>query len=195
MTILLDDHTRRAHIERITDLATCLDNRDDLCAENMARNLSMGVPAYWYRGWTNAASYIVEDAGRAGSLLTALIAFAERHPHDDLASHLDKVIPLNQPAVRDLSLCYRLQSTFREDAELRDRERQAIRGAVYLPHMSAEVRARWAAEYASIQRRFEARRIGIGTKAALAIAITNVASDDDARAAVEGGQIKLDEVA
>lgn len=189
------------HIQRLHDLSLCLNNQDNLGWEAEADNLTHGRPAYWYVGRTSAAMWVVwmartEDHNH--SFLRALEAFVARKPTVDVLEVLDGVIPLNAEAVHELGLCYRLQSTFREDVELADRERRALFDPEFFDGMSDEMRARWERQYEAIQQRwanrreaeYEARK-GIGKTAALVIALANI--DDAARAAVEG--VTLDEVA
>lgn len=172
------DDPRTAHLARIRDLGTCQDNRDDLNAENAARNLIADVPAYWHRGRTNAAAYVAENANRAGSMLRAIADWADAHPGTYIASILDKTIPLNAAAVEELEFCYRLQSTHRDD--LAGRERRAIFNPVYFPHMNPATRAIWDETYAACQRRFDARQGPAGkpvtsARHAMAVAIASAA--------------------
>lgn len=120
------EEIRTAHLLRINDIADCRDNRDTLDAENAARNLMASKPAYWHFGRTNAASYIGYDANRTGSLTSALVAFLEGHKGEkwDVEDILDAMIPLNDEAVAELELCYRMQAAFRDD--IRQREEHAI---------------------------------------------------------------------
>ena len=200
--------TRAEHIQRLHDLSVCLNNEDTLGWEAEARNIEADRPAYWYRGQTSPASWLVEMSRceeHNFSLLKAAEAFADRHTEHDLVDVYDGVIPLNEPAVRELSLCYRLQSTFRDDAELRDRERKAIFDPVFFPRMSDEMRARWQSQYEGCQQRWADRRDdeyearNLSATASLAIAATNLDATlldavgaalsvpaDPARAAVEG---------
>lgn len=205
--------TREQHLDRIRDLSLCLNNEDSLGAEHEARNLLADRPAYWYRGQTSPASWLVEMSRceeHNFSLLKAAEVFADRHPHADQLAAYDAIIPLNEPAVRELSLCYRLQSTFRDDAELRDRERKAIFNPVFFLRMRQDMRDEWRRLYEGCQQRwadrrdaeFEARKakafedqmvgavpqwpVSSRREAALAIASANVSLDDVARAAVEG---------
>jgi len=184
------------HLSRIADLSLCLNNRDTLGAEIEARNLSAGHPAYWYRGRTSAAMWVVELSRceeHNFSFLRALEAFIERHPRINVLEILDGVIPLNEEAVHELSIAYRFQSSFRDD--LADRERKAIFDPEYFPGMDAEMRARWEAQYAECQYRWEQRYVAglkdvSSPKAALAVALATVALDDAARVAVEGHEIE-----
>lgn len=153
--------SRAEHIHRLHDLSLCLNNEDTLGWEAEARNLEANRPAYWYRGQTSPASWLVEMSRceeHNFSLLKAAEAYADRHPHQNMLDAYDGVIPLNEPAVRELSLCYRLQSTFRDDAELRDRERKAIFNPVFFLRMSDEVRDRWQRLYEGCQQRWADRR-------------------------------------
>lgn len=199
---------RAEHIQRLHDLSVCLNNEDTLGWEAEARNIEADRPAYWYRGQTSPASWLVEMSRceeHNFSLLKAAEAFADRHTEHDLVDVYDGVIPLNEAAVRELSLCYRLQSTFRDDDELRDRERQAIFDPVFFPRMSDEMRARWQSQYEGCQQRWADRRDdeyearNLSATASLAIAATNLDATlldavgaaisvpaDPARTAVEG---------
>lgn len=193
--------SRAEHIQRLHDLSLCLNNEDSIGWEAEATNLAEDRPAYWFRGQTSPASWLVmlsRCEEHDYSLLKAAEVFADRHPRYDMVDVYDGVIPLNDAAVRELSLCYRLQSTFREDAELRDRERQAIFDPVFFPRMSDEMRDRWQRQYEGCQQRwadrrdaeYEARKAfedtmvgaepqwpvsrGVSTAASLAIAATNL---------------------
>jgi hypothetical protein len=193
--------SRADHIQRLHDLSLCLNNEDSLGWEVEARNLEADRPAYWYRGQTSPASWLVEMSRceeHNRSLLKAAEAFADRHTSHDMVDVYDAVIPLNEAAVRELGLCYRLQSTFRDDAELRDRERKAIFDPVFFPGMADEMRGRWQSQYEACQQRwadrrdaeYEARKAfedtmsgaepqwpvsrGLSTTASLAIAATNL---------------------
>lgn len=188
------DLSRDDQINRLRDLSFCLNNSDDLLIEAIANNLMSGHPAYWFRGRTSGATWVVELANckdHNRSFLKALEVFVERKPTVDVLEILDNVIPLNEAAVHELSLCYRLQSTFRDD--LADRERQAIFDPETFPHMDAAMMAVWETQYEAIQQRWANRREvefeGRKT-AALVIALSNIASDDAARAAVEGEPIE-----
>jgi hypothetical protein len=175
------------HIQRLHDLSLCLNNRDDITIAQTVRNLEEGKPAFWYRGRTSGATWVVDLSHAHGSFLKALEAFVARKPNVDVLEILDGVIPLNAEAVHELALAYRLQSTFRDD--LADRERRAIFDPEYFPGMSDEMRGRWAARYQECQQRWAEARLadmdrGVGKTAALAIALANI--DDAARVAVEG---------
>lgn len=185
--------TREDHITRIRDLSQCLNNEDYLGMETEADNLVSGKPAYWYRGRTSAAMWVVwgsrtDEANH--SFLKALETFVSRKPTIDVVGDiLDNVIPLNDAAVAELQLCYRLQSTFCDD--LKDRERQAIFDPEFFPRMGAATRAVWAVLYEQCQRRW-AERYHATLKDAqspvldLVKAAVAVSSDDDARVVVEG---------
>ena len=183
--------SREDHIQRLRDLGECLKNRDDVTIEQQVRKIMAGQPAYWFRGRTSGATWVVELSAcdeHNHSFLKALEAFVERHPGVTVLEILDGVIPLNAEAVHELQLCYRLQSSFRDN--LADRERKAIFDPEFYPRMDPEMRARWAAEYEVIQRRWDARHAGVSPKAALVLAMTAVAADDEARVAVAGEQIE-----
>ena len=126
------------HLQRLHDLSLCLNNRDDITIAQTVRNLEEGKPAYWYRGRTSGATWVVDLSHVHGSFLKALEVFIERKPNLRIIEDvLDNVIPLNASAVNELALCYRLQSTFRDD--LADRERRAIFDPEYFPGMSDEM--------------------------------------------------------
>lgn len=194
------------HIARIRDLSLYLNNEDSLGAYSEAHNLADGRPAYWHRGQFSPASALValsRCVEHNHSLLKAAEAFADRHTQHDLVDVYDGIIPLNEAAVDELMLCYRLQSTFRDRAELADRERKAIFDPVFFPRMRQEMRDEWERLYEGCQQRWADRRDdavearkGISPAAAMALTMativarhapdTAVSLDDVARAAVEG---------
>ncbi len=198
--------TREQHLDRIRDLSLCLNNEDSLGAEHEARNLIEARPAYWFRGQTSPAAALVcmsRCVEHNHSLLKAAEAFAERHTQHDLVDVYDGIIPLNEAAVDELMLCYRLQSTFRDRAELADRERAAIFNPVFFPRMRQEMRDEWERVYEGCQQRWADRRDdavearkGMSPAAAVALTMATIVAryapdtaaslDDVARAAVEG---------
>lgn len=156
---MCEDPTRKALLERIEDLGRCCANLDSIDADHVAGNLGVGIPAYWYRGDRTGAASVVRlshSAEHNFSFLKALEAFHARHPAYGVLEVLDGVIPLNAAAIDELTLCYRLQSTFRDD--LAGRERQAIYDPHYQRHMSDEMREVWRERYGECQRRFEERQ-------------------------------------
>lgn len=157
MRPLIDPQTQ-AHLDRVIDLATSRRNYiDGAGARRAAQNLTSGQPAYWYRGRFSAASFVGSDANRVG-LKEALLYFADTHEHFSITEDiLDHLIPLNAPAIDEMDLAYRLQSTFREDLDRR--ERDAIYDPWYQPGIKLATRCSWNDEYEAIQARFEERRL------------------------------------
>lgn len=165
MRPLIDQQTQ-AHLDRISDLSMCCGNPDHLSAENAARALNEGKPAYWFKGRFSASALVVSAAGYEGSLTRTMIAYIDQDNEkvrnglksaSDIDAVLDGIIPLNDAAVEELALLYRYQSTFRDD--LAGRERQAIYNPWFIKGMDLATRAVWEVRYAACQRRFEERRL------------------------------------
>lgn len=174
------DPVLKPHVERILDLATTRRNYSTTDAVKAAENLRDGKGAYWFRGQFSAASFVATDANFNGSLIRALVTFADQHKRVSLAEDvLDNIIPLNQAAIDEMQLAYRLQSTFRDDLDTR--ERDAIFDPYFMPGLSLKSRREWAEEYEAVQARFSERaaenlnaRPVTSPAAALAIAATNI---------------------
>lgn len=201
------DHLK-AHLDRIHDLSHCLNNPDEPTARNMAQRLVDGLPAYWYRGQASAASRIVSEVDDV-SLITVMTVYIDSENQKlrqgltkatDIDGTLDSIIPLNQPAIDELSLLYRLQSTFRDD--LADRERAAIFNPFFIENMDLATRAVWQVRYEGCQQRwadrrdeeYEARNAALKDAQSpvldLAKVAVAIAFDGDARVAVEGREIE-----
>lgn len=207
LPLLADDLERAPHIARINDLSLCLNNPDGATRDVMASRLVDGLPAYWYRGQGSAASRIVSQIDD-DSLITVMVGYIDRENEKlrqgltkatDIDATLDGIIPLNQPAIEELSLLYRLQSTFRDD--LADRERKAIFDPFVIDGMDMATRAIWQTRYEACQQRwadrrdeeYEARNAALPDAQSAVLDLAKVAvaiaSDADARAAVEGEQV------
>lgn len=155
------EEARTAHLQRLRDLADCRRNHDDISAENAVRNLIAGTPAYWCmaNSPTSLPAYATQLANSGQSLLSAM----QRMEPDTMARRIDiataiydQIIPLNDAAVAELELCYRMQSTFRDD--IRQREERAIMEPWHPERQSDNSRAFWSDLHDKAQQRFQERK-------------------------------------
>lgn len=113
-----------AHLSRLQMLALHLDNGNTWAEEEAADNLANNRPAFWSTSrYSNATIGIFLDALCRWQRIDLAIAECEKtmphSPHswrsEDL---LDRLLPLNDPAIRELARAYEAIGSFRTPYEL-----------------------------------------------------------------------------
>lgn len=140
---------------RIKAIAEALDNDDWGSRHDAERNLVAGTPAYWHTSsaTTAAPGGLVQSANFHASMSAALDDFSDDWfaARGGVDRFLDMLIPLNEPAVTELSTLYvSVAGSFRSAHELRDRERRGVMGAWPAGRPSALVD--WSVRKAAQQR-------------------------------------------
>lgn len=159
------ESARQVHLQRCRDIADCRRNRDDLSIENAVRNIMAGKPAHLSMAGGSALGASCALAATANSVaslfasLDKLASFYAVRGVDIASVLLDKLIPLNAAAIDELELCYRLQSTFRDRAEIVDRERKAIMDPWWPTQWTDSESSAWgySEDYRAAQDRYTAR--------------------------------------
>jgi hypothetical protein len=115
--------TRNLNAAFIDSFANAYRNWDDTSRDHAVSRLGMGQPAFWHTvSSTNAViAELCSRANKHGSLDEAqeslIDDFGNRRNYRSW-EWLDRLIPLNDAAVRDLSDAYTRAATFRERIEI-----------------------------------------------------------------------------